>query len=95
MPSKSRRHRGKYSVQSKKKEGRPSRPASLVQRPVATHAEELVSSTEVTAPAVSAPAPVAKPTGLSYPYIVGELRTIGIVAGIMLIVLVVLALVLS
>ncbi len=85
MPSKSRRKRGKYSTQSTKKKSRPSRPATVAQ----THQP-------VASPSVSVPtAPVAKPAAVHYPYIATELRTIGILAGIMLIVLVVLALVLS
>jgi hypothetical protein len=38
---------------------------------------------------------MAKPAAIRYPYIAAELRTIGILAGVMLIVLVVLARVLS
>lgn len=88
MPGKSRRGRGKYSPQSKKKKDRPSRPAMLAQQPVVARTPEPVPSARV-------PTPVVKPAAGQYPYIATELRTIGILAVIMLIVLIVLALVLS
>ena len=94
MPGKSHRKRGKYSIQSKKK-GRPIRPRSPAQQPVVAQTHEPVSSPDVSTPSVNVPAPATKPIAVRYPYIATELRTIGILAGIMLVVLVVLALVLS
>ncbi len=91
MPGKSRRRRGKYSIQSGKKKGRSSRPTILAQQPAVAQTREPVSSPDVSVPSVS----VAKPAAVRYPYIATELWTIGILAGILLAVLVVLALVLS
>jgi len=91
MPGKSRRKRGKYSSPSKKKKSRVGRPAAVAQQPAVAQTHQSVSSPSVSAP----PAPVTKPAAVHYPYIATELRTIGILAGIMLIVLTVLALVLS
>jgi len=95
MPGKSRRGRGKYSIQSRKKKGRPRRPAMLAQQPAAVLTSEPVSSPKVSVPSASVPTPMAKPSLVWYPYIATELRTIAILAGIMLTILVVLALVLS
>ena len=95
MSGKSRRRRGKYSSQSKKKKDRASHPIILAQQSAVTQTHEPVSVPKVFAPSASVPTPVAKPATIWYPYIATELRTIGILAGIMLIVLVVLALVLS
>lgn len=95
MPGKSRRSRGKYSIQSKKKKGRPRRPTMLAQQPAAAQVPEAASSPQVPVPSVEVPTPMAKPALVRYPYIATELRTIAILAGVMLIVLIVLALVLS
>ncbi len=95
MPSKSRRGRGKYSPQSKKRKDRPSRPAMPVQQSAVAQTRESVSSPDVSVPLARVLTPMAKPAAGRYPHIATELRTIGILAGIMLIVLVVLALVLS
>ncbi len=94
MPGSSRRSRGKYSVQSKKRKGRPKHPTIVAQQAAVAQTHEPVSSPDVPAPSASAPAPVAKVAAARYPYIATELRTIGILAGILLIVLIVLALVL-
>ncbi len=95
MPGKLRRGRGKYSPQSKKKKGSPSRPAMLAQQPAVAQTDESVSSPAVSVPSARMPTPLAKPAADRYPYIATELRTIGVLAGIMLIVLTVLFLVLS
>ncbi len=95
MPGKSRHRRGKYSIQSKKGKGRLSRPAVAVQRQTIAQAHESVPLSNVSASSAGVPTPKAKPAAVWYPYIATELRTIGILAGIMLIILAVLALVLS
>ena len=95
MPGKSRRRGGKYSPQSKKGKGRSSRPAVLAQQPAVAQTHEPVSSPDASVPSAGVPTPMAKPAAVRYPYIATELRTIGILAGVMLIVLVVLARVLS
>ena len=88
MPAKSRRGRGKYSPQSKKGRGKLNRPAMPARQPAVTQNHE-------PAPLARVPTPLVKPLANRYPYIATELRTIGILAGVMLIVLVALALVLS
>ena len=91
MPDKSRRRKGKYSPQSKRRKGRPTRSTTVVQQRTVAQAREPVPIANVSASAAGAPAPVAKPVPVRYQYIATELRTIGILAGIMLIILIVLA----
>ena len=93
MPSKSRRGRAKYPAQKKQsgiKQVRQeiSAPVSSAQAPGPG------SRSEKTAPVASVPRPAAG-AQVRYPYIASELWTIGIVAGITLGILAVLALVLS
>ena len=95
MPGKSRRGKGKYSVQSKKKKDRLIHPAAVTQPPEVAQSKEPVSAPGIPAPSARVPTPVTKPTAVHYPYIAAELRTISILAGVMMVVLVVLALVLS
>ncbi len=94
MPGKSRRKRGKYSPQSSKRKGGSSRPVMLARQPAA-QTRESVSSPDVSVPSASVPTPVVKLAAGRSLYVATELRTIGILAGVMLIVLIVLALVLS
>ena len=94
MPGKSRHRKGKYSSASKKK-GRPNRSGILAQQPAVAQTPEPVSAPEVSVPVASVPTPMTKPSVVQYPYIVTELRTIGTLGGIMLIILVVLALFLA
>ena len=91
MPGKSRRRKGKYSPPKKRKKERISHQAVLTEQPVLTPAQKPVSSTGLSTPAASIPEPVI----IRHPYVSSELRTIGILAGIMLIILIVLAVVLS
>ena len=93
MPGKSRRGRGKRL--SKKKKGRLASPTVAAQQPAATQTYEPVVPSKVAAPAASVPTSRPTPAAVRYPFIATELRRIGILAGIMLVVLVVLALVLS
>ena len=95
MPSKSRRGKGKYSIQSKKKKSRLSRPAVITQQPAVPQSSAPVPQPDKSASPASMPTPTAKPVAVQYPHVANELKMIGIVAGIMLVVLVVLALVLS
>jgi len=83
MASKSRRKR-KHSLQSKRRKGRGIAVAT-------------VAPQQVVAPTYQPAAPVVKepaPTATRYPHIGAELRRIGMLGGIMLAILVVLALVL-
>ena len=93
MPGKSRHGRRKHPNQTKRKKERTSRPTILAQQQIAAQTHEPVSSPNVSTPAASMPTPRAKPAPVQHPYISAELRTIGILAGIILIILVVLALV--
>ena len=88
MSGKSRRGRGRQSAQHKKKRGTLARAA---QQRVVT---DKPAAPVVPAPSPSVPTTIATPTGARYPYIVAELRRIGILAGVMLAILIVLALVL-
>lgn len=88
MTGKSRRSRGKHSFRSKKGRGRPSPPIIVTQQQAVTPTNESVPP-----PKVSRKLVLATSTATRYPYILAELRRIGILAGIMLAILIVLALV--
>ena len=94
MPGKSRRRRAKYSSQSKRKKGSLNRPAVVVGQQAVAHTREPVPLSKVPATPAGSPT-VAKAAVIHHRYIGTELRTIGILAGIMLIILIVLSLVLS
>lgn len=83
MPGKSRR---RHPSRSKKGKGRRNHSAMVAQR-------QAVSHPEVPTPSVAVPTPIVTPTTARHPYIVTELRRISILAGIILAILVVLALV--
>ena len=93
MSGKIRRKRGKHSAQGKRKIDRSSHPTIRPQQPAAAQINESVSSTKMPLPVASVPAPMAKTQAVRYPYISTELRTIGILAVIMLAILIVLAMV--
>ncbi len=95
MPGKARRRKGKYSPPSKKRKGGPSRATIPAQQSAVAPADELISSPRVSVPSASVPTPMVKPADIRYPHIATELRTIGIMAGVVLVILVVLALVLA
>jgi hypothetical protein len=86
MPAKSRRQRKRH-YKGQKKGGIAGRPATIAQP--AVEQNEPAAIHDVSTPSVSKSAPI------KHPYIIAELCTIGILAGIMLIVLVVLTWVLS
>jgi len=95
MPGKSRRSKRKHSFQGKRKRsGHGSLAISARQMPVSQDYEP-VSKPEVSAPSPAVPTPTTAVATLRYPYITSELRRIGILTGIILVILVVLALVLS
>jgi len=95
MPSKSRHGRRKRSFQGKKKKSRRSPPGVVAQQQAATQTDKPDIPSKVVAPSASVPAPTPVLTAVRYPYILTELRRVGILAGIMLAILVVLVLVLS
>ena len=95
MPGKSRYRKGKGLPQSKKRKSRRRFLATVAQQQAVAQTYEPASHPSASAPLVSVPTPMTKLAAVRYPHIATELRTIGILAGIMLIILAVLALVLS
>jgi len=87
MPGKARHGKAKHSLQSKKRRSRRTPP------PVAAQQQPVPQVYKPAIPPVTAPAPMPKLTITQQPYMFTELRRIGILAGIMLAILVVLALV--
>ena len=95
MPGKSRRRKGKHLPQGKRRKSGRHFLATAAQQPVVAQTHEVVSHPGMSAPSASVPTPVAKLAAVRYPHLATELRVIGILAGIILIILVILALVLS
>ena len=102
MPGKSRHTKGKRPSQTKKGKSkrradleRQSSLATAAQQPAVAETYQPVSQPGAPAPQTSRPTPMATLTAARYPFIATELRRIGILAGIMLAVLIVLALALS
>ena len=94
MPGKSRHQRGKHIVQAKKKKRRQSSPVVVFQqKTVAQTDKHDVIPLEVTAH--SPDAVTAAPITIGHRELIIELRRIGILAGIMLATLIMLALVLG
>jgi hypothetical protein len=98
MPGKSRHSKGKHHHQSKK--------SKAIRRQGTAAATPTATSTPATAPVAAAPpakAPTSpkaagapsKTTVIEYPYIIGELKRIGILAGIAIIVLFILSFIIS
>jgi len=92
MPGKSRQ---RHQSQSKKRRKKRGSSAIAAQQSPVSETHEPVSQPIVSAPSASVATPKATQTAADHPYIVSELRRIGILAGITLAILVVLALVLS
>jgi len=93
MPAKSRHGKGKYAFQNKQRGA--SRPGTPEQQQTAHAQQSSPVATATVAPKTSSPrpsksAPVTK-TPIRNPYVSKELRTIGIVAGAVLVILVILA----
>ncbi|MFC1985109.1 hypothetical protein ACFLT4_02055 [Chloroflexota bacterium] len=93
MPGKTRRERRKHSAQGKRRIDGASRQPVFAQQPAVAQIEESVSPPNMPLPSAGVPTPMAKPEAVRYPYIATELLTIGILAVIMLVILIVLALV--
>jgi len=92
MPKKSRRTK---ILQSKRRKSRQHFSATAAQQQVVAQTSKSVVSPPLSAPPVSVPTPMSKLSPARYPYIVAELRRFGILAGIMLVILIMLALVIS
>ena len=95
MSGKSWRSRGKHSSQSRKKRGKFGASTKVAQQSVTTQTCEPVTPSQAAASSASVPTSMPAPTAVRYLFIVTELRRIGILAGIALVILVVLSLVLS
>ena len=95
MPGKSRHKKGKHSPQSKKRKSGRHFSATVARHQAVVQTHEPVSRPDMPAPSATVPTPLAKLAAAHYPHITTELRTIGILSGIMLIILIILALVLS
>ena len=95
MSGKLRHGKGKHPVRSKRRRSGRDSLAIAAQRPPVSQTYEAVPQPEVSASSPSAPAPSVTVSTARYPYIITELRRIGILAGITLVILVVLVLVLS
>lgn len=94
MPGKMRHSKGKHHQQSKKNRAKQRHGTMAVQHHVPADTPEKAAA--ISAPTSSrASASPATPKTAQYPYISTELRRIGILAGIILVILIVLALVLS
>lgn len=94
MPGKSRHGKGKHPHHSKKSKARQRHGAIALQQTVAADVPKPVAAIS-TPPSSRAPTSPATLRAARYPYITTELRRIGILAGIILVILIVLALVLS
>jgi len=92
MPGKSRHGKGKHPPRSKRKKGRQRFSAAVIQQQAVAETPKPVAPPRVAAPSASVPTPMPTLTPVQYPYILAELRRIGILAGIMLAILVGLAL---
>ena len=90
MAGKSRRARGKHSQPSKKKKRKRIATFTASQQPVVAQTYKPTAPSEAAVPQAKEPTP----TVARFPHITTELRRIGIIAGIMLATLVVLAFVL-
>ncbi len=95
MPGKSRHRKGKHLPQGKRRKSEQHFLATAAQQQAVAQTREPVSPIGVSAPSASVSTPMAKLAAVRYPHVAIELRTIGILAGIMLIILIILALVLS
>ena len=91
MPSKRRHSQRKKLARSKRGKGTPLSPTVIAHQETVVQPAKTVGQPKVSAP--SAGMQIRAPA--QYPYVVAELRRIGILAGIMLVILVVLSVVLS
>ena len=94
MPGKSRHARRKLSRKEKQRKKLASLAQASQQPAVAQPYEPVAPAKAVSTPSVSMPASRPVQIDVHYPYIAGELRRIGILAGAMLVVLIILSLVL-
>ena len=89
MAGRAQRSRGKHSPHNKKKKGRQSQLKPAPQKQAVSLASEVTVPAKVVIPLSNAPAPVSIVTRC--PNLLVELRRVGILAGIVLVILLVLA----
>ena len=94
MSGKSQHSTGKHTPHSKKGKAIQRAAAMASQPGVVSQIPEPAAPTSVATPAKKVPAAVSR-SAQRHPYVTAELRRIGILAGIIIIILIVLALVLS
>ncbi len=92
MPRKSRRVK---AFQSKRRQERRSHQTADTRQPAATPPPKPAVPSDAPAPPAGAPKTKSTPSTGRYPFVAAELKRIGILAGIMLVILIVLVLVLS
>ena len=94
MPSKSRRGHRKHQITSKKRREKQQFSASTTQQPINTHTRIPASPMSKVDSKVSISESSEAPATDKYAYVIAELKGIGILTGIILVILIVLALVL-
>ena len=95
MPGKSQRGRGSHLSRSKRKKGGKGFSAPVVQPSAGAQESEPAPRADIYTPPAKTPTPRAKVTTAQHTNITAELRRIGIVGGIMLVILVAAALIFS
>ncbi len=95
MPGKSRRGHSRHLPRSKRRKGGKSFSAPVAQPSAVAQSSEPAPEAALPVPSAKAPTPKATVTLAQHPNIAAELRRIGILAGIILVILVVLAMIFS
>jgi hypothetical protein len=94
MPGKSRHGKGRHPHYSKKSRAKQRQGATVLPQHVISDTSRPVTTASTPPPSDASSSP-AKPKAIQYPYITSELRSIGILAGIIIVILIVLAQILS
>jgi len=94
MPGKSRHGKSKHSILSKRRKERQRSLATTTRQPITSQTYMLAPPTSKVDSKVSMPGPSETPATGQYHYVIVELMRIGILTGILLVILIVLALVL-
>lgn len=89
------RHGRQKPHRSKRKKGRQAVRAINTYQPAVAQTTQAAPRPEVSSPSVGVPGKIATLTATRHPYIGAELRRIGILAGVILVILIILALVFS
>ncbi len=95
MTGKSQRHKGKHSAHSKKSKAIERSNAPAPHQPIVTQISRPVVTPDVSSRRAAKTASLTASKTVRYPFITAELKRIGILAGIIVAILIVLALVLS